>query len=1102
MDKKNNTIKMFTKKLQSMNHHLRKKMLIAAFLDLSYKKSNCFFTKRMSKFLVCIILTMVSPISYASATTGTPENVFSEPAQPEVVIIKGQVVDETGETLIGVNVKEKGTSNVTVTNNDGNFTLKLKGQNPVLIFSYIGYASQEVVVGNNTTLKVTLKKYDKNIDEVVVIGYQSVTRRDVQGAVSSIQMKDVKGVTAPSVDAMLQGLIPGLNIQINSGQPGGRNTFTIRGNTSVLANTTSTPLFVLDGVPVDADVVGFSTTATNFLTNINPSDIESIDVLKDAASASIYGSRAANGVVLIKTKRGKTGKPKITVDQTFGVSTMPMLPKVYTGEAELRERLKILSIGKTYQNQSQMPLILTDSLNPAFNNNTDWYGLFYRPSITQNYNVSLSGGNESMNYRTSVGYYQQDGTMIGTGYNRLSFNNNLVNKVGDRLTFNTNASYTLGSTKATLGNSVTDAINTGNPMPSSLLGLDAADKARYVGTYTSMRNDNSDESVRLSEFINFKITDWLLFNSMSSYNSYNSRLDQFSPASISSIDESIATSNAGKAVSTNFENYLNFDKVIQDHHISAVAGMSYNNSKNYATTASGTYIPSDLIQVVSGAPQQYLGASSDFFESSMMGIFTRAQYYYKDKYSIFASIRRDGSSKLSASNRWGNFPSAGAFWTISEEPFMKEIAKTVSFLKIRTSYGQSGNQPGGNAYGYYSRYMVAGTYGGASAVTPNYADGVAQKDLTWEATKEVNFGLDLELLKGRFFFSADWYNKDINGLYYTLAMPNTSGYDNYNTNAVGVRNRGYELMLKANILPHSVKDWDWSVRVTAAHNDNMITSLPNGNKTIIDGMRVLTVGHPINQYYLSIYEGVYATDAAVPTNPYTGQKYKSENGSIYKAGDAIFKDIDGNYQWISYQDKAPVGDPNPKWTGGFQSSTTWKNLTLDIHCSFTLGRDVYNQALEQSLTSMTTAGGVDENGTDFSNTGYNTTWSGMKDYVSRRMLIDFSGLNYWTKPGDKAAFPNLSPYRTVANYYPNTTMFLENGSYFKMNSIMLSYRIPNLQKYKIDNLRFSLTAENIFVITAKGCLIPDPENVSADGIYTGNGYGLSRMFTFGLQVEL
>ena len=1091
-----------------MNHHLRKQMLIAAFLDLNYKKTICFFNGRLFKFLACTILTMVIITGHVSATTSRIENANSEasPAQPEAKIIKGRVVDETGETMIGVNVKEKGTSNITVTNNDGSFTLKLKGLKPVLILSYIGYTPQEVVVGNKSFIEVSLNKGDKNMDEVVVIGYQSVTKRDVHGAVSSIQMKDVKGVTAPSVDAMLQGLIPGLNVQINSGQPGGRNTFNIRGNTSLDQNNISSPLFVLDGVPVDASVVGYSTTSTNFLTNINPSDIESIDVLKDAASASIYGSRAANGVVLIKTKRGQSGKPKVSVNQRFGVATIPMLPKVYTGAAERSMRLKMLSIGATSLNQSQMPLILTDSLNPAFNNNTDWYGLFYRPSITQDYNVSLSGGNDAMNYRTSVGYYTQDGTMKGTGFNRLSFTNNIVNKVGSRLTFNTNTSYTLGSTKAPAGNSVTDAVNTGNPMPSSLLGLDDADKARYLGTYTSVRNDNSDETLRLSEMINFKISDCLMFNSTSSYDSYNSRLDGFSPASISIIDQSIASSTARKAISTNFENYINFDKVIKNHHISAVAGVSYNKTKNYSTYAYGTYIPSDLIQVVSGVPQQYKDASSDFYESSMMGLFTRAQYYYKDKYSIFASVRRDGSSKLSSSNRWGNFPSFGAFWTISEEPFMKGLASTVSFLKLRTSYGQSGNQPSGSPYGYLSRYVISGTYGGASAVTPYYYDGVAQKDLSWEATKEVNLGLDLELLKGRFFFSADWYNKDINGLFFTLDMANTSGYDKYNTNAVGVRNQGYELMLKANILPKSIKNWDWSVRVTASHNKNMITSLPNGGKSIVvtdpttGYTSILTVGHPINQPYLAIYDGVYATDADVPTNPYTGQKYKSESGAIYKAGDAKLRDVDGNYQWISYQDKAPVGDTNPKWTGGLFSSTTWKNLTLDIHCSFTLGRQVYNQALERSLTSMTTAGGVDENGTGFW-TGWNANWSGTKDYVSRRMLIDVSGLNYWTKAGDNAQYPNLSPYRDVANYYPNSSMFLENGSYFKLNSIMLSYRIPNLQKYKIDNLRFSLTTENVFVIKAKGCHIPDPENVSADGMYTGNGYGLSRMFTFGLQVE-
>jgi len=1083
-----------------MNHHLRKKMLIAAFLDLSYKKMSCVFKSRRLKTLICITLTMALTIGSVSAIT-TVEHVSSAASEPAAVMVKGKVVDETGETLIGVGVKEKGTSNITVTNNDGNFTLKLKSENPILIFSYIGYASQEIEVGDNRSFDVKMTKGDKNIDEVVVIGYQSVTKRDVHGAVSSISMKDVKGVTAPSVDAMLQGLIPGLNVQINSGQPGGRNTFNIRGNTSVLSNTVSSPLFVLDGVPVDADVVGFSTTSTNFLTNINPSDIESIDVLKDAASASIYGSRAANGVVLIKTKRGKSGKPKISFNQRVGVSTIPMLPKVYTGASERRMRLKMLGLGATSLNQSEMPLILTDSLNPAFNNNTDWYGLFYRKAITQDYNVSLSGGNDAMNYRTSVGYYKQDGTMKGTGFNRLSFSNNLVNKVGDRLTFNTNTSYTLGSTKATAGNSVTDAVSTGNPMPSSLLFLSDADKARYLGAYTSIRNDNSDESIRLSEMANLKITDWLMFNSMSSYDSYNSRLDKFSPASISIYNKSEGSSTASKAVSTNFENYLNFDKVINDHHISAVAGTSFNRTKNYSTYAYGSYIPSDLIQVVSGMPQQYKDASSDFYESSMLGLFTRAQYYYKDKYSVFASVRRDGSSKLSTSKRWGNFPSFGAFWTISEEPFMKGLANTVSFLKLRTSYGQSGNQPSGSAYGYFSRYQLAGTYGGSSAVTPNYYDGIAQKDLTWEATKEVNLGLDLELLKGRFFFSVDWYNKDINGLYYTLDMYATSGYDKYNTNAVGVRNQGYELMLKANILPKTAKNWDWSVRVTASHNDNMITSLPNGNKTIIDGMRILTVGHPINQYYVAIYDGVYATDADVPTNPYTGQKYKSENGNVYKAGDAKLRDIDGNYQWVSYQDKTAFGNPNPKWTGGLFSSTTWKNLTLDVHCSFTLGRQVYNQALERSLTAMTTADKANENGIGFSDTGWGKTWSGVKDYVARRMLIDVSNLNYWTKSGDKADYPNLSPYSKVVNYYTSSSMFIENGSYFKMNSIMLSYRIPNLQKYRIDNLRFSLTAENIFVIRAKGSHIPDPENVSSDGIYTGNGYGLSRTFTFGLQLE-
>ena len=1064
------------------------------------KRRKPFKSISRAMYLMFTLATLSIGVAEATDIRSSEKN---QVEQQNNISIKGRVFDVNGAPVVGAYVVVKGTTIGTSTSIDGQFTL-LVSKGSLLEISFLGFKKQEIKVGEKTTFSIRLMEDSEEMDQVVVIGYQSVARKDVHGAVSSINLKDMQGVTAPSVDAMLQGMIPGLNIQTMSGEPGAKNTFNIRGNTSILdKNTISEPLFVLDGVPVDASVVGYSASSTNFLTNINPSDIESIDVLKDAASASIYGSRAANGVVLIKTKRGKTGAAKVTFNAKYGMAFKPELPRVYTGAAERRKRLEMFAANSTYLSQSELPLMLTDSLNPAFNNDTNWYDLFYRQATTQDYNVALSGGNESMSYRLGGGYFDQQGTMNGTGFKRYSFTSNIINKVGDRLTFNTNAAYTLGSRQALPGNSVTDAVNLGiGDMPSSLFYLDPLDKMRYTGTYNSVRNDNSDESIRLSELINFKFTDWLLFNSLSSYDSYNSRLDKFSPSAISNIARSEASADASKAVSTNFENYINFDKKFNNHHLTAVVGITANNTKNYTSHAAGSYIPSDLIQTVSGVPQQYKDAGSDFYESAMIGIFARAQYYYKDKYSIFASIRRDGSSKLSKDNRWGTFPSFGAFWTLSEEPFLKNATKAISFLKIRTSYGHSGNQPSGSPYGYLSRYAVAGTYDGATGITPNFYDGVAQRDLTWESTKELNLGLDAEFLNGRFFFSADFYNKDIDGLYYTLDMPNTSGYDKYNTNSVGVRNRGIEFMLRANILPKSLHDWNWSITATASNNKNMITALPYNNKTIIEDTRYLTVGHPINQFNLAIYDGVYATEADVPTNPYTGAKYVSEAGTPYHAGDAILRDIDGNYKWVSYQDKAPVGNPNPKWVGGLYSSATWKNLTLDVHCSFTAGRDVLNQSLSRTLSSMNTPYGANEEGIGYSTTGYNTTWSGGQDFVARRMLVYIDDLNFWKKAGDNAKYPNLSMYRDLSNFAPNTSQFLENGSYFKMNSIMLSYRVPGASKYNIGNLRFSLTAENIFVLKSKNCHIPDPQNVTPDGFYTGNGYGLPRMVTFGVQLDL
>lgn len=1053
-------------------------------------------------FRLLSIRILISIFMVVMATTVAAQTTDISVGSKTSLMVKGSVWDENGESVIGATIRVRGKSIGTVTDIDGNFSISVP-EGTMLEVSYLGFKTKEVLVKDKKALKIILESKAESLDQVVVIGYQSVAKKNIHGAVTSIRTEDMKTVTAPSIDAMLQGMVPGLNIQMTSGEPGGRNTFNVRGNNSVLdKDAISSPLFVLDGVPVDASIVGYSASSTNFLTNINPADIESIDILKDASSASIYGSRAANGVVLIKTKRGKAGKTKVSFNGRYGIAMKPTLPKVYAGTAERRRRLEMLGANATWLSQSQLPLVLTDSLNPAFNNNQDWYDLFYREAATQDYNVALSGGSEAMSYRIGGGYFDQEGTMNGTEFSRFSFTGNVVNNIGKRLSFNTNFSYSLGSRQSLPGNVVTEAINTGfGDMPSSLLYLSEEDKLRYVGGYTSVRNDNSDETLRLSEFINLRIFDWLNLSSLSSYDSYNSRVDRFNPASISSISRSEASAEANRAVSLNFENYLNFDKTFKDHHLTGVMGISASKTLNYSSFAGGSYIPSDLIQVVSGVPQSYKDARSDFYEASMVGLFARAQYYYKDRYSVFASVRRDGSSRLAKNQRWGIFPSFGAFWTLSEEPFMKHIKEVLSFAKFRVSYGQSGKQPTGSPYGYYSRYSVAGTYDGETAITPNFFDGAAQRDLTWESTEELNIGLDLEFLNGRFFFQTDFYKKDINDLFFTLDMPNTSGYDAYNTNAVGVRNRGVEFMLRANILPSTMKDWSWSVTLTAAYNKNMVTKLPFNNRSIIAGDRVLTVGRPINQFYLGIYDGVYATDADVPINPYTGETYVAENGKPYKAGDAILRDIDGNYKWVSYQDKTAVGDPNPKWTGGLSTSLTWKDLTLDVNCSFTAKRDVMNQSLARTLAALNTPYGANEEGVGFSTYGYNTHWAGPQDFASRRMMVYIDNLDFWTKPGDVAQYPNISMYRDVVNFMPKTTMFLESGSYFKVNSMMLSYRIPGLKKWNIDNLRVSVTAENLFIITAKGSHIPDPQNVSPDGYYTGNGYGVPRLVTFGVQLD-
>lgn len=1038
--------------------------------------------------------------------------------EPEVITqgkltLTGVVIDKTtGESLPSVAVMVKGTSVGTLTDADGKFSIQAPDRNATLVFTFVSYQKKEIVVGDKTFIKVALEENVQMLDEAVVIGYQSVARRNVHGAVTSIKADDLQGITAPSIDIMLQGAVPGVNIQTFSGEPGGRNTFTVRGNTEVSsADLTSSPLIVLDGVPVDPSVVGYSASSANFLSNINPNDILTLDFLKDAAAAAIYGSKAANGVLIITTKRGKEGKPRVSFNGRFGIVTKPVTPKIYMGATERRAKLDQMSIYGNENNLEATPQILTDSINPMFNNATNWFDLFYKNAVVHDYNLTVSGGDEKANYRMGGGYYKEEGTIIGTGFERFSFTGNFANKVGSRLELNTSIAYNVNKREPVPGgNSVNNAIGMDiSNMPSTLLLLTDIDRNRMLGSYEQAIYDNSDDMIRLSEQASYDILKGkvLSFNTQFSYVKSSSRLDKSEPSTANVDRMSSALSDSRQMTTWSIENYFTFNKIFGVHSVMALLGQSAEGVTSKYSSMEGRYLSSDYIHVVNGVSKDNLTAYSGIEEAKAASFFARASYILKDRYSISSSIRTDGSSRFGSNQRWGTFPTASAFWIVSEEPFMKNLRDVVSLLKFRGSWGKSGSLPTG-FYGHHNRYMAASsTYDGGGAIIPNFYDGIAQKELTWEETKEWDIGMDLEFLNGRFTLIADIYNKEKHGIFYSFALPKTSGYENYFTNAVAVRNAGVELALVARVLPASSK-WQWNVNANISYNKNQIMQLPDGNKTVVEDNRYLMVGQPINSFRLSQYNGIYLNEDMIPFDPYTGLKYKNESGQYVQVGWADYEDVDKDNQYVSWKDKKPIGDPNPKWVGGLNTNLSYGPWSLFIQTSFTLGRDILNTQFAKTMAPLSAQYGADEEGVGFSGgPGANYAkpadghWYYAEDFVARRMMVDLSRYSFWQKDGDNTNYPSRSQYMNNNNFIERSSLFLENGSYLKLNTIMLSYNLNKLKKWGISNARLSLTAENVAIIKSKNTLAADPSNVSPDGYYTGNGYGLPRKFTIGLMFD-
>lgn len=1023
--------------------------------------------------------------------------------------IKGKVTNARGEPLAGASITIIGTETGTSADNNGNFTLSgLKAGRYRLQVSAVGHANmiQAVTVTDDKmsdiTFALTLNEGNNNMEDVVVIGYQNVVRRNATAAISTVKGKDFENVPYPTFDQMLQGRVAGLNVLSISGEPGVNNIVNIRGNTSVDATGLgiSAPLYVIDGIVFDVSDIRSAYGQANPLQAINPNDIESVDVLKDASAAAIYGARAANGVIIIKTKRPKKGRPEMRLSSYVGISTRPAMKDVLVGKEERRLKMALMLAGGTPAQLGNISQFLTDSLNPAFNNNIDWQGLFLKDAIIQNTDFSIGAADEKFSYRISLNRYQEDGIMRGYRLTRMNPRLFMSAKPFKGVEFTSD--IFLGITKALHGpgNQQIYPFSVSN-FPSSFWNIDEQSRANYEGRNDKVRDDDRTTSINGNTRVIINILPSLVFTSSLSYNFGFSRRDYLMHRTVTNNNRTDAIHTSINSRRWEIENYLTWNKEFGDHNITALLGTGAEENAINTTNARANGIPFDAIQMVQGVPSgPSLSAGTTYEDRSRLSLFARLGYDFKGRYGIDGSFRRDASSRYSPDSRWGSFPAISARWNISEEPFFDRYRDIVNFLKVRFSYGVTGRDPGS----YYAQYRIltsnvpysgsslgagAGTgtnvitYNGVTAVVPNYGAAAPAANITWERTPQANLGIDASFFNNRFNLTADFYKKDSREIVFDIPVATTTGYTLATNNYVDVRNQGVEITLTTRNLPDKSKV-QWSTTFNIAFNDNFVTKLPAGGRDFVFGLpwlqRTLTVGMPLYQFLAWDVSKVYPTIDDVPVDPLTGLRIRWFGGNLFGPGDGAKGDANGDYN-IENIDKVFMGDPQTRIYGGIINNVTWKNFTLSVLCSFIQGRKLWNGYLSDKLN------GAANN--PFVNWGPNSG-----------PAADFGGLQFWQNAGDNAFFPSLFG-NNVDKWHIAQSLFIEDASFFRIKNVTLGYMLPDklVKKLRLRGLRVYSILDNLAVFY--NATVPDPELVQPDGYTNGNDYPLPKKFTFGVDIN-
>jgi TonB-linked SusC/RagA family outer membrane protein len=1029
--------------------------------------------------------------------------------------LTGRITTDKGEALPGVTVVLKGSTKGTTSGADGSFALSVPETGGTLIFSFVGYSTQERNFTGSGAINVKLSEDSKSLDDVVVVGYGTQKRADITGAISSFNAEKLEERPITRVDQALVGQLAGVQVQQTSGIPGRAFSVRVRGAGSITAG--SEPLYVIDGFPLDqaAPNGGGRFSTGNPLDNINPNDIENIEVLKDAAAAAIYGSRAANGVVLITTKRGKNGKPQISVNAFAGISRAAKKLDLLNGDEWAAKATEYINnswvksgTGRTAsQTTAQRRAILGltgNNVNPdlmlddrwAMDGHPglqyiDWQDELFRTGASQNYQVSAAGSTPNVNYFVSGNYNRQQGFTIGTDYRRYSARANVEVKASDKLKIGLNLTptYSISQDPGIEGkDNRFHQILSETPIVEDTAGVNTAygkneayrwgvSTASPIGVINGYQGESRTFRTLGTVYAEYQVINGLRLRSTLNLDNSDVTSKSYSPPT-RNLTTSLASGNYSAYHRRTFanENTATYSKVFGKSDLTVLVGQSYNFSKleNDASLSSSGGFINNTVTTLNAASAIVVSSANTETQNVLLSYFGRVQYSFDNKYLLTASIRRDGSSRFGADNRSGIFPAVSAGWRISQEKFMQPLtgSNVLSDLKLRASLGYSGN----NNIGDYGSIATLGfynyTFGGNAGVqstgqAPNRANN---PQLKWERNRTVDFGVDVGLLQNRITASADYYTKTSQDLLLNVPVPSASGYSNYLTNIGEVRNRGWELEVTSRNLQGA---FSWTTSLNLSHNENEVVHLGPGDATIEvpNGLdtpsNILQVGLPIYSFYVVRQIGIL-TQADIDGG--------AARFGAQTAGDARYEDFNKDGK-IDSNDRQVVGQPNPKYTWGITNTLRYKGFDLNFLVQGQNGGSIYS----------TLGRAIDRTGV-----GYK------ENALGRVRDRWYSPEN----PGDGVKGKATGSFGFIRN-----TDWLYSSDYFRVRTITLGYDLGRVISTRIaQGARVYVTAENFFGHDKYyGGLNPDAVNTSNTGNFvSGSDYGglpLAKSLVLGLNLS-